>query len=228
MAKRSSPRLASSRCCSGACALTSRGLRAPTAVADRPEAQAARARRRRQRPQGQADRSLGNPPEDAPSRTPARRAGTGVLRAGSPRLAGVGTEKEGSGRERDTGARIIKALEGQRRAAGSRAPNACSLTRHRLAPSHNLTLLTDVDHRDDNDARANTGQRRADQDPAQPNRPHRRRSATRREASATDPPSEIGPNSARNVRQPPLIFIGRPQQQRSPAPSGHLLLSSIR
>jgi hypothetical protein len=33
---------------------------------------------------------------------------------------------------------IGQALEGQRRAAGPRAPVACSLTRHRLAPADNL------------------------------------------------------------------------------------------
>jgi hypothetical protein len=57
-----------------------------------------------------------------------------VLRADGPRLEGSVTE-EGRGRERDSGARIDQALEGQRRAAGPRAPDACSLTRHRLAPT---------------------------------------------------------------------------------------------
>src|SRR5207342_1101662 len=66
-------------------------------------------------------------------------AGRGLLPADRRRLAGRGEE---GGRERDTGARIDQALEGQRRAAGPRAPDACSLTRHRLAPTDNLAPLT--------------------------------------------------------------------------------------
>ena len=56
--------------------------------------------------------------------------------------------EEDRGRERDSGARIDQALEGQSRAAGPRAPDTCSLTRHRLAPAENLAPPTDVDHHD--------------------------------------------------------------------------------
>jgi len=84
--------------------------------------------------QGQAVRRLGHPPEDAPSREAARRAGRGLLQAARHRPAGRSPDKKG-GRERDSGTRIDQALEGQRRAAGPRAPDACSLTRHRLAPT---------------------------------------------------------------------------------------------
>ena len=110
-----------------------RGLRPPAAVADRAEAAPARAHRRRAGPQGQALRRVGHARKDAPSREAARRAGPSVLRARGPRPASR-TAEEG-GRERDSGARIDQALEGQRRAAGPRAPDACSLTRHRLAPT---------------------------------------------------------------------------------------------
>jgi hypothetical protein len=62
----------------------------------------------------------------------------------------TGSRPEGqqSGRERDSGARINQALEGQRRAAGPRAPDACSLTRPRLAPADNLPPLNPVDDHD--------------------------------------------------------------------------------
>src|SRR5215217_1118664 len=61
------------------------------------------------------------------------------VRKGRPPTSGpsaTGTPgRQDSGRERDSGARIDQALEGQRRAAGPRAPDACALTRHRLAPT---------------------------------------------------------------------------------------------
>jgi hypothetical protein len=56
--------------------------------------------------------------------------------------------------KKDVGASVTperasnKALEGQRRAAGPRAPDACSLTRHRLAPTRQPRARTDVDHHD--------------------------------------------------------------------------------
>ena len=65
--------------------------------------------------------------------------GRGLLQALGRRLAGSIAQQEG-GRERDSGARIIKAPPtGQRHAAGhGQAPDACSLTRHR-ARAHNTT-----------------------------------------------------------------------------------------
>ena len=84
--------------------------------------------------QGQAVRRVGHSPEDARCRNAACRAGPGVLRADGPRLEGRVAEEE-RGRERDSGARIDQALEGQHRAAGPRAPDSCTLTRHRLAPN---------------------------------------------------------------------------------------------
>jgi transposase len=80
-------------------------------------------------------------PRDPPGRAPARRTGRGLLQADGHRPAGRSSITK-SGRERDSGARIDQALEGQRRAAGPRAPDACSLTRHRPAPTDNLAPLT--------------------------------------------------------------------------------------
>jgi transposase len=61
------------------------GLRPPAAIADRSEAAPARAHRRRARAQGQALRRVGHPPEDAPRRETARRAGASVLVSGRRR-----------------------------------------------------------------------------------------------------------------------------------------------
>ncbi len=87
-------------------------VRPPAAIADRQEAPAARAHRRREALRHQSRRDLVDQPGDARSRTSTRPPSRGVLRADGPRLAGTGTEQE-SGRERDTGARITVALEGQ-------------------------------------------------------------------------------------------------------------------
>jgi hypothetical protein len=91
-----------------------RGLRRRPAVADAPEVAPARARRGRPTPP-RSDRHLGHQRDDAPGRARARRASRDRLRAHRPRLAGRGAAE--SGRERDTGARITKALEGPSRAA---------------------------------------------------------------------------------------------------------------
>ena len=104
-ARRSSPPRASSRSCSGAClprqdyahqqpSLTAQKLRRLELAAGAP------------RPQRQALRRVGHPPEDAPRRETTRRPGAGFLRADRPRLASR-TKEEGSGRERDSGARIV-------------------------------------------------------------------------------------------------------------------------
>ena len=68
-------------------------------------------RRRRPRPQRKAVRRLGHPREAAPRRETARRPGPGLLRTGRARLAGDRAEEEECGRERDTGARIVKSLK---------------------------------------------------------------------------------------------------------------------
>src|SRR5271169_296679 len=96
-----------------------RGLRPPAAIADRQEAQAARDPRRGPDAEGHADRRMGHQAGDARGRAQARRAGRGLLRADGPRLAGSRAEEDG--RERDTGARITKALEGQGRATDHEA-----------------------------------------------------------------------------------------------------------
>jgi hypothetical protein len=132
-------------------------------------------------------------------RAPARPAGRGLLPADGPRLAVIRAQAKaarGSGRERDTGARIIKALEGQSRAAGPRAPDACTSTRHRLAPTHNLTRSTDLDHPDGDPACANTGHNHADRGSHRPNRPHRSRSAALGDSTATDRSPENSPKSS--------------------------------
>jgi hypothetical protein len=93
------------------CQLTrERGLRPRAAVADGQEAAPARDPRRRPDAEGQADVNLGDAPADAHGRARARPAGRGLLQGDGLRPAGDGEE---SGRERDTGALIDQALEGQ-------------------------------------------------------------------------------------------------------------------
>ena len=60
---------------------------------------------------GKPHRRLGDQPGDARSRARARPPGRGLLRADGPRLASSNAQE--GGRERDTGARITVALEGQ-------------------------------------------------------------------------------------------------------------------
>jgi transposase len=77
---------------------------AQPSLTDRQEAAAARGHRGRTDPTGQAQRRVGHPRADAPSRACARSTGRACLPAHGPRLAGCpGGE---GGRERDTGARI--------------------------------------------------------------------------------------------------------------------------
>ena len=92
----------------------------------------------------QAHRGVGHPRADAPRRARASPAGRSLLQTLGRRLACSIAQQENCGRERDTGARIVKALEGQSRAAGPRAPDACTSTRHRLAPTNNLTPAADA------------------------------------------------------------------------------------
>src|SRR5260370_15247365 len=92
-----------------------RGLRPPPALPDRQEATAARDPRRRPNSEGHPDRRVGHQAGNARRRAQARRASRGLLQANGPRLAGSHAEKE-SGRDRDSGARITKALKGQGRA----------------------------------------------------------------------------------------------------------------
>jgi hypothetical protein len=148
--------------------------------------------------QGQADRRLGDPAADAQGRARARPAGGGLLPADGLRLA---RNSEEGGRQRDSGARIVRPSKGSR-AAGPQAPDACSLTRRRLAPQDNLPPLTDVD---DHDAVTTRAPDPTDHDRRRPSRPHRSRSTALRETIATDPSSEITPNSVKR-RRPPLIF----------------------
>ena len=54
--------------------------------------------------------------------------------------------------------------------------------------------------------------------PSQRDRAHRRRSKALRPPSATDPSSEIGPNSAQTASASPLFFIGRPEHSRAASP----------
>jgi hypothetical protein len=88
-----------------------RGLRPPAAVADGEEAAPARDPRRRGDAEGHQHRHLGDQAADAHRRARAREAGRGLLQADGLGLAGSGGEEDG--RERDTGARIDQALEGQ-------------------------------------------------------------------------------------------------------------------
>jgi transposase len=92
-------------------------LRPPAAIADGQEAAPARGPRRRPDAEGQAHRSVGQQGGAARSRAPARPPGRVFLHADGLRLAGRHTGVGEGGRERDTGARISKALEGQSRAA---------------------------------------------------------------------------------------------------------------
>jgi hypothetical protein len=78
---------------------------------------------------------------DARGRAGTRPPGRGLLQTHRPRPASRSTSQE-SGRERDSGARIDKSPRRATRAAGFRAPDARSLTRHRLAPTHNLIWRT--------------------------------------------------------------------------------------
>ena len=143
----------------------------------------------------QGRRGVVNQPGDARRRTQARAGSRGLLRADGSRLASNCATK-GSGRERDTGARIT----GPRRATSRgrpQAPDVCSLTRHRLAPTPQPTT-----HKVD---RQHAGSRRCPPRTAKP--PNLRRSnATRPKlippqprpaalgaAPATEPPSEINP-----------------------------------
>jgi hypothetical protein len=175
-------------------AVARRGLRPRPAVADGQEAAPARDPRRRADAQGQADRDLGDAPADAHGRARARPAGRGLLPADRRGLAGRG--KEG-GRERDSGARIDQALEGQRRAAGPRAPDACSSTRHRLAPTTQPSAAHPTSRPRRRPRARKIRPKSPDRDRCPPNRPHRTRSKALGEASATDPSSEISPNSVK-------------------------------
>ena len=100
-----------------------RGLRPPAAVADRQEAAPARDPRRRPDAQGQAHRRPGPPAsgcarQSASSPSRPRPPTSGWSRTGKrPGRRRPSQRDRGGGRERDTGARIIKALEGQPRAA---------------------------------------------------------------------------------------------------------------
>ena len=88
-----------------------RGLRPRAAVADPEEAAPARDPRRGADAQGHQHRAVCHPPADAQRRARARPAGRGLLQADGLGLASRSSEEDG--RERDTGARIDQALEGQ-------------------------------------------------------------------------------------------------------------------
>ena len=88
-----------------------RAIRPPAAIADRQQAPPARAHRRREALRHQGRRGVVNQPGDARRRTQARARGRGLLRADGFRLASNCATK-GSGRERDTGARITSPSKG--------------------------------------------------------------------------------------------------------------------
>ena len=112
-----------------------RELRPPAAVADRQEAAQARAQRRRPAIQQRRHRGL----DDQPRRC-AKPSASSPTRPRPPTCEWSATGKP-QPRRRRLGASVTpgrassKALEGQSRAADSRAPNACASTRHRLAPA---------------------------------------------------------------------------------------------
>ena len=181
-------------------ALARRGLRPRAALADGQEAAPARDPRRRPDAQGHADRDLGDPPADAHRRARARPAGRGLLQANGPRLAsriageGEGSRARGGGRERDTGARIDQALKGQV-ARQAKAPEACSSTRHRLAPTGQPNARrTDRPARRQPPAPTAHAPKRpriaVRRPPRRHNRPHRSRSEALRRSPATDPMPE--------------------------------------
>ena len=105
-----------------------------------PSLTAQKLRRSRSKPASRPSRA--SPPGCSPPASGcARPRSSSPRRPRPPTSAPVADWKSGSpkkqtgGRERDSGARIIKALEGQSRAAGPRAPDTCTSTRHRLAPT---------------------------------------------------------------------------------------------
>src|SRR5215211_7724490 len=102
------------------------GLRLPAALADAEEAAPARDPRRHADAQGHRHRSLGDPAEDARSRTHARESGRSRLQAHRRRLAVHPGEEEG--RRRDTGARISWPVKRASSATGH-SPKSCALAR---------------------------------------------------------------------------------------------------
>jgi hypothetical protein len=107
-------------------------------------------------------------------------------------------------------------LRGKRRAAGSRAPNAGSSTRHRLAPEHNLTPHTNVVHpRRGPRVRKYRPHNRANRPDPPPNRPHRSPSTARGDTA----PRKTGPPKSSPQR---LTFIRRPEQARCFVPASRL------
>jgi transposase len=108
-----------------------RGLRLRPAVADQEEAPPARAHRRRPALPGRPHR-LVDKRRDASRRARARPTGGVRLPAHRRRLA------IDEGRERDTGTRITKALEGQPARQGI-GPKPCALARRRPRPTQTLS-----------------------------------------------------------------------------------------
>ena len=126
-------------------------------LADRPEAPTTRSPRRRSYPQGHQHRRVGHPRADAPSRETTRRAGRSVLQTLTRRLESHIPQEGKGGCERDTGARIIKALKGHV-ARQAHEPQTPAL-RHVIGsrPPHNLTPPADVDTSTDNNPCPNPG-----------------------------------------------------------------------
>jgi hypothetical protein len=96
---------------------------------------------------------VGHSRADAPGREAPRPAGRGLLQALGRRLAGHVAQEQGEGgRERDSGARIIRPLKGgQRHAAGhGQAPGRLLFdTSSGSRPQHNLTPPADVENPDE-------------------------------------------------------------------------------
>ena len=207
---RSSPQRPSSRACSGAYSRANSNT--PTSsIADRQEAPPPRAHRRREALRHERRRGVVDQPDDARRRTRARAGGRGLLRADGSRLASNCATK-GSGRERDTGARI----SGPRRATSRgkpQAPDVCSLTRHRLAPTRQPTTQQ---------GRPPTRRQLPLATPRTPRQPEfgptARHPAETEPTGADLPPSEQHPRPNRRAKttqkfaQGPLTFIRRSER----------------
>ena len=193
-------------------------IRPPAAIADRQEAPPAGAHRRREALRHQRRRHVVNQRGDARRRTQARARGRGLLRADGPRLAGNCATK-GSGRERDTGARIT----GPRRATSRGRPRAprrlrfdTSSTRAHPHPTTPTDRPPTAGNRRRQTPRALETAELRRSSITRPNRRHRSRSAALGAAPASDPPREIAPK----VDPGPLDF--------HPSSEGAVGVSSIR
>ncbi len=210
---RSSPPRASSRACSGACSPAKRTT--PTHQPSLTKKKLRRLRDHRRRAERYAPEAAGiwhaNDAVREAERELARQAEVAYAR--TVRDWHAAQAKQG-GRERDTGARIKQALEGQSRAADHKP-----LTSALRYVSHSRPAQT-IPHnrRYYKPAPARQRRPRAGENPVngarratiRAIRSHRSRSAALRGESATDPIAEIVAKCDRNKTPAPLIFIRRP------------------